>query len=219
MAFSTLRSLMILSVVTYVPLMWTQSGGSLTTGASFITIMLVIGVIGNLGGGRLSDRFGRRALLVVAMSVAVIMLGAFLLASGIWLWIALGVLGICLFATLPLGILIAQDILPENRSLGSGMALGLSNALAALGVMGLGPVAAFWAPSTPLWIALIGGIVSVPLAIGLPEHEAPLPDSRRTSPAPPPVRWDQGRNEATGPLPRPRRFAEVPRPHPATAAS
>ncbi|MBW5799576.1 MFS transporter [Halomonas elongata] len=172
-AFSTLRSLMILSVVTYVPLMWTQSGGSLTTGASFITIMLVIGVIGNLGGGRLSDRFGRRALLVVAMSVAVIMLGAFLLASGIWLWIALGVLGICLFATLPLGILIAQDILPENRSLGSGMALGLSNALAALGVMGLGPVAAFWAPSTPLWIALIGGIVSVPLAIGLPEHEAP----------------------------------------------
>jgi len=169
-AFSTLRSLMIFSVVTFVPLMWTQAGGSLTTGASFITVMLVIGVIGNVGGGHLSDRLGRRPLLLAAMAVSVVMLAAFLLAEGLWLWIALGVLGICLFSTLPLSILIAQDILPENRSLGSGMALGLSNGLAALGVMVLGPVAAEWGATAPLWVALAGGIVTVPLALGLPEH-------------------------------------------------
>ncbi|WP_163144671.1 MFS transporter, partial [Arhodomonas sp. KWT] len=168
--FSALRSLVILSVVTYVPLMWTGAGGSLTTGASFITVMLVIGVIGNVSGGRLSDRVGRRPLLIGAMTVSVAMLAAFLLADGVWLWIALGVLGICLFATLPLGILIAQDILPENRSLGSGLALGLSNGLAALGVMALGPAAAAWGPAAPLWIALAGGAVTVPLATGLPEH-------------------------------------------------
>nr|WP_299242472.1 MFS transporter [uncultured Halomonas sp.] len=172
-AFSTLRSLMIFAVVTFVPLMWTQAGGSLTTGASFITVMLVIGVIGNVGGGHLSDRIGRRPLLVAAMSLSVVMLVAFLLASGGWLWLVLGILGISLFATLPLGILIAQDILPENRSLGSGLALGLSNGLAALGIMALGPVAAHWGPAAPLWVALIGGIISVPLAMGLPEHERP----------------------------------------------
>lgn len=170
-AFSTLRSLMILSVVTFVPLMWAQAGGSLTTGASFITVLLVIGVIGNVGGGRLSDRLGRRPLLIAAMSLSVVMLTVFLFASGVWLWVVLGILGISLFATLPLGILIAQDILPENRSLGSGLALGLSNALAALGIMALGPVAAAWGPSAPLWVALVGGIISVPLAMGLPEHE------------------------------------------------
>ncbi|MBZ9537501.1 MFS transporter [Modicisalibacter tunisiensis] len=169
-AFSTLRSLMIFSVVTFVPLMWTQAGGSLTTGASFITVMLVIGVIGNVGGGHLSDRLGRRPLLIAAMSISVVMLAAFLMAEGLWLWIALGVLGICLFATLPLTILIAQDILPENRSLGSGMALGLSNGLAALGIMALGPIAAEGGATAPLWVALAGGIVTVPLALGLPEH-------------------------------------------------
>lgn len=172
-AFSTLRSLMIFTVVTFVPLMWAQGGGSLTTGASFITVMLVVGVIGNVGGGHLSDRLGRRPLLIAGMSLAVVMLGAFLLASGVWLWIALGVLGISLFATLPLGVLIAQDILPENRSLGSGLALGLSNGFAALGIMAFGPVAAIWGPTTPLWIALVGGIISVPLAMGLPEHQRP----------------------------------------------
>ncbi|WP_372612543.1 MFS transporter [Halomonas sp.] len=172
-AFSTLRSLMIFTIVTFVPLMWTQAGGSLTTGASFITVLLLAGVIGNVGGGHLSDKVGRRPLLIAAMSLSAVMLTAFLLASGGWLWIVLGILGISLFATLPLGVLIAQDILPENRSLGSGLALGLSNGLAALGIMALGPVAALWGPAAPLWVALIGGIISVPLAMGLPEHAQP----------------------------------------------
>lgn len=169
-AFSSLRSLIIFSMVTFVPLMWTQAGGSLTEGASFITVMLVVGVIGNVGGGHLADRFGRKPLLIVAMLLSVVMLAAFLLASGIWLWISLGVLGISLFASLPLGILIAQDILPENRSLGSGLALGLSNALGALGVMALGPVASVWGLQAPLWVALACGVISVPLAALLPEH-------------------------------------------------
>ncbi|WNK19062.1 MFS transporter [Halomonas piscis] len=169
-AFSTLRSLMIFSIITFVPVAWAQTGGSLTTGASFITVMLVVGVIGNVGGGHLSDKVGRRPLLIAAMCLATLMLGAFLLASGGWLWLVLGILGISLFATLPLSVLIAQDILPENRSLGSGLALGLSNGLAALGVMVLGPVAAHWGPEAPLWVALIGGLISIPLAAGLPEH-------------------------------------------------
>lgn len=172
-AFSALRSLMIFAIVTFVPLMWTQAGGSLTTGASFITVLLLVGVIGNVGGGHLSDKVGRRPLLIAAMSLSTVMLAAFLLTSGGWLWIVLGILGISLFATLPLGVLIAQDILPENRSLGSGLALGLSNGLAALGIMALGPVAALWGPTAPLWVALIGGVISVPLAMGLLEHTPP----------------------------------------------
>lgn len=170
-AFSSLRSLMILSMVTFVPLMWAQAGGSLTEGASLITVMLVVGVIGNVGGGHLADRFGRRPLLVLAMLSSVVMLAAFIHSSGIWLWLTLGVLGISLFATLPLGILIAQDILPESRALGSGLALGLSNALGALGVMALGPVASVWGLQAPLWIALACGVITIPLALLLPEHD------------------------------------------------
>ena len=171
--FSTLRSLMIISVVTFVPLMWTQAGGSLITAASLVTVMLLVGVIGNVGGGRLSDRVGKRPLLVAAMVLAVAMLAVFLQVSGPWLWLVLGVLGISLSATMPLGILVAQDILPGNHSLGAGLALGLANGLAALGIVALGPVAALWGPVAPLWVALAGGIACIPLAMSLPEHAPP----------------------------------------------
>ncbi len=168
--FSALRTLMIMAVVTFVPLMWTDAGGSLVVGASFITVMLVVGVIGNLGGGRLADRVGRRPVLFLGMVVSAAMLAAFLLSSGVWPWIIIAVLGVSLFATLPLGILIAQDILPENRSLGSGLALGFANGLAALGIMLLGPVAAAWGTAAPLWVAVVCGVITVPLVLLLPEH-------------------------------------------------
>lgn len=170
LAFSTLRSLMIYSVVTFLPLLWYQQGGSLTGGASFVTVLLIVGIVGNLGGGSLADQVGRRPVVICAIVAAVALLTAFMWSSGLLSWVLLALLGIALFATVPLTILIAQDVLPENRSLGSGIALGLANALGALCVTVLGPVAAAWGPATALWVTVVCGIVAVPLAVALPDH-------------------------------------------------
>ncbi|HEX5418482.1 MAG TPA: MFS transporter [Gammaproteobacteria bacterium] len=168
--FSALRSIMILSLVTFLPLLWQQRGGSLTGGASFITVLLLVGIIGNLGGGRLADHVGLRRVLIAAIAATVVLMAAFLSADGWLMWPLLGLMGIALFATLPLTILAAQEILPENRSLGSGVALGFSNALGALGVLALGPVADAWGPIVALWAAVSCGAVAIPLAIALPKE-------------------------------------------------
>lgn len=166
--FSALRSVMILGLVTFMPLVWQQHGGSLTAGASFITVLLLVGIVGNLGGGRLADHIGVRPVIIAAIVASVALMAAFLYASGWLTWLLLGLTGIALFATLPLTILVAQEILPENRSLGSGVALGFSNALGALGVLALGPVADAWGPVTALWVAVGCGVVAIPLAMSLP---------------------------------------------------
>lgn len=168
--FCALRALMIFTLVTFMPLIWTRAGGSLTVGASLITVLLVVGIIGNLAGGWISDRVGTRPVLVTAMLASAVLLGIFTLLSGIWLWIVCGVLGVVLFATLPLTILIAQDVLPENRSFGSGLALGLANALGAVGVMIVGPAAQHWGVVAPLWVAAAGGMLAVALAWRIPNH-------------------------------------------------
>ena len=164
-AFSLLRALTIFGVVTYLPVLWHQRGHDLTQGAALITVLLVVGIIGNVGGGHLSDRIGRRAVLLGSSLLAALLLAAFLLSHGLWQWLILGVLGIALFASLPLGIIIGQDIFPENRSLGSGIALGLSNGLAAVCLAGLDLVSTARGPEAVLW--LLVGIVTVAGAISL----------------------------------------------------
>ncbi len=163
--FSLLRALVIFGVVTYLPVLWYLRGHSLTEGAALITVMLVVGIIGNVGGGHLADRIGRQPVLFGSSLLGALLLVAFLLSAGLWQWILLGLLGIALFSSLPLSILIGQDIFPENRSLGSGIGLGLSNGLAAVALPGLDLVSSASGPEAVLWllvgVALLAAVVSL----------------------------------------------------------
>ncbi|MEJ2060017.1 MAG: MFS transporter [Gammaproteobacteria bacterium] len=168
--YCALRALVIFSVVTFIPLVWHEKGGSLVEGASLIATMLVVGIIGNVGGGQLADRYGRQVVVRIASVAFALLLPAFLLSSGWMAYAVLGLLGIGLFSTLPLTVLIGQDIVPENRSLGSGIALGLGNALGAVGVMLLGPLAQAQGAEAPLWAAVVCGFIAIPFAFWLPKH-------------------------------------------------
>lgn len=155
--FQTMRALAIFGVSTFMPVLWHVRGRSLTEGAALITVLLVVGVIGNLLGGHLSDKLSRRTILCGASSGSVILLTLFLLSGGVFQWVVLGVLGIFLFVTQPVGVLIGQEIFPHNRSLGSGIALGFSNGLAAMGIVILGLLIGHLHAEGVLW-ALVGGL-------------------------------------------------------------
>ncbi len=166
--FCGLRGVLLYAVIAYVPLLWSQRGGSLAGGAAFLTTLMVVGLIGNIAGGHLGDRGSRRRVIAAGMSIALLGMAAFMLVDGIWMWLLIAIVGIGLFATFPLTIVVAQDIVPENRSFGSGMALGLANAVGALGVMALGPVAGTWGVSSVLWVGIALGALSLPLLWWLP---------------------------------------------------
>ncbi|TAL86674.1 MAG: MFS transporter [Rhodanobacter sp.] len=168
--FSMLRSLAIFGLVTFLPIIWISRGHDLTEGAALITVLLVVGIVGNVGGGHLADRIGRRPVLLGSSLLGALLLIAFIVSSGLWQWLILGLLGIALFASLPLGILIGQDIFPENRSLGSGIALGFSNGLAAVALAGLGLVAAMRGPEAVLWVLVGALVLSGLLSLGFPKE-------------------------------------------------
>lgn len=156
--FAMLRSLAIFGLVTFLPIIWAQTGHDLTEGAALITVLLVVGIVGNVGGGHLADRIGRRPVLFGSSLLGALLLIAFMFSGGLWQWLILGLLGIAMFASLPLGILIGQDIFPENRSLGSGIALGFSNGLAAVALAGLSLVSAMYGVGAVLWV-LVGTMI------------------------------------------------------------
>lgn len=154
-SFQTMRALAIFGASTFLPVLWHVRGRSLTDGAALITVLLVVGVIGNLLGGHMSDKIGRRLILRGSSLVSAGLLAAFLVSGGLLQWVILGVLGVFLFATQPVGVLIGQEIFPENRSLGSAIALGFANGLAALGVVILGLLIRYLTAYGILWV-LVG---------------------------------------------------------------
>lgn len=167
-AFASTRSLITYGLVTFIPLLWHLEGGSLISGASIITTLLSVGVIGNLGGGHLADRFGRRSVLIISSIFVVILIPVFMLVHGAWIWVAAAFLGMALFASAPVTILVGQDIFPENRSLGSGIALGLANGIGAMLVFAVGLALTEGTVADAIWFLSLIGIVSAIFAAVLP---------------------------------------------------
>jgi len=137
-AYAGLRAFAIFGLVTFVPVLWHVRGDSLVEGAAIITTILVVGIVGNLGGGHMTDLLGKRLVLVgSALAVALLVLPMGYVRGPI-VWAVAALLGCVLFMTLSTTIMVGQDILPENPSLGSGIALGLANAIGALVVLLIG---------------------------------------------------------------------------------
>ena len=162
------RALTSFGLVTFLPVLWHVRGSSLVSGASLITTIIVSGVIGNLAGGHLADRFGRRPVLVVsaAATAALILPVAYL--DGPAVWAAAALLGPALFLTASPSVLIGQDIFPENRSMGSGIALGLANGIGALLVLALGLAITDATVIRVFWVLAAATAASVLAALAFP---------------------------------------------------
>ncbi len=157
-AYRSIQALVAYAMATFIPIRWHLRGGSLVAGASIITTMITVGIIGNLLGGHLVDRIGRRPVMVASAVAIAVLIVPVTYVGGAWLWISAGGLGIALFLATTATILIGQDIFPGNASMGSGIALGFTNGIGALALFIVG-----------LWVsdAAIAGIFLALAAVSL----------------------------------------------------
>jgi len=127
-----------------------------------------VGVAGNLLGGFLADRIGRRpVLLASAVGVAALVLPV-AHVPGWWVFPIAAALGIALFLPAASTILIGQYIFPENRSMGSGIALGLANGLAAVAVLVVGLFVTETNVLMVFWILAVLALACIVVAVALP---------------------------------------------------
>ncbi len=169
LGFAGLRATLVYASVTLIPLLWYRSGGSLVVGATLISVQLLVGVIGNLGGGWLADHLGRRRVLAVMSLLSPLFLLAYLAVPLTWGYALLAGLGITLFATLPVTIPIGQDLCPDEPAFASGVALGLGNALGALGLLLLSALIPAIGLERTIGCAAGIGFLALPVALwGLP---------------------------------------------------
>lgn len=115
--------------------------GSSTYAASLVTVFLAAGAAGTLLGGPLSDRYGSRKVMLHSILPVALLLYLFKIVDGIWAFVLLALVGALLAATFTSSLVLAQKMMPNNIAMASGLTLGFSMGLGAIGVLGLGYVA------------------------------------------------------------------------------
>lgn len=173
--FAGLRAFVTYAVVTLFPFVWHARGGSVITGALLIAVIIVAGIIGNLSGPLLARRFGRPHLLTGAMLLSAILLALAIVLPWDIDWFVLALFGMALFVPMAVTVVIGQDLFPENRSLGAGLALGSANGLGALAMLGLGQCVRVWGLPVALWTVVGAALLAAVVARFAVAADDPLP--------------------------------------------
>jgi FSR family fosmidomycin resistance protein-like MFS transporter len=161
MAASVLRAWAIFAALTYLPTYLVSQGYDLMTASMIMTLMLLCGVAGQVAGGRISDRFGRKEFMVFGLAGAIPFFCLFLTMSGVPAIVALLCFGFCLWATFAVAVAMGHELLPQNVGLASGMMLGLAIGFGGLGVAVSGLIADHYSLGAAL------GTIPIPIAVAV----------------------------------------------------
>lgn len=128
-----LRSIVQISFSAFLPLyLHRERGLSLTSASHVLSVYLAAGALGGLLGGNLADRFGPKRVIQASFLGSVPLLALFFFASG---WIANAGLilgGLILLFTIPVNVVMAQQLAPTQTGTVSSLMMGASWGMAGL---------------------------------------------------------------------------------------
>ncbi len=123
---SALRTLVGTSYSSFMSVLWVRRGFSVSLGGLALALFALAGAAGGLIGGRLSDRLGRRPVIVGTLLMAMPFLYLFLITKGWLSALFMGLGGMLLMASNPVAVAFAQELAPEHRGTVSGLVMGFA---------------------------------------------------------------------------------------------
>ena len=136
-----LRTLASLSFATFVPVMLTRRGLSLSSAGAIVAIYLFASGAGGFLGGPAADRFGPRAVIAWSLALATPFLLAAPLLSGWRFIVALAIGGFFLQSTLPVNVIFGQALAPVSAATVSSLMMGFAWGMGGFSVPIVGAIA------------------------------------------------------------------------------
>ena len=138
LATMTLRSAILSGVSTMLPIYLEAKGLSLVLGGTAVFILRLAGGVGVFFGGPLSDRFGRKAVLVASFAFTLPFLYMFFHSEGIARMAHLALASAVLTSSTPVNTVMAQEVTPKTAGIASGLMMGVGWALGSLSIAIIG---------------------------------------------------------------------------------
>jgi FSR family fosmidomycin resistance protein-like MFS transporter len=163
------RSWASVSLTTYVPQRLVELEESVDFAGSALFMMALAAALGGFAAGFLADRIGPHRVIVVSLLLASPLVMAIRVASGPLLLAVMAGVGLCLLASLPLTLLLGQDLFPGRPGVMSGLTLGFTFIAGGVGAAATGAIAEQWGLTLvftllPL-LPLLSGLVAMAFSL------------------------------------------------------
>ena len=124
-----LRAVVGQSFMTFMPVLLAQKGYSLVAVGGVISLFVVAGTLSGLTAGYLSDKIGFKPIFYWTHGLMTPVLLLFLNLSGNWIYLGAFTAGLFVLATLPIGVVMAQELAPRGRSMVASLMMGFAYGL------------------------------------------------------------------------------------------
>ncbi len=104
----------------------TQLHLDLTVAAAVLTCYLTAGAVGGFIGGRLADRLGARRVIMASFLFSVPFMAAFFHTTGMLSYVMLALGGFILLFTIPVNVVVAQELVPSQSGAVSALMMGFA---------------------------------------------------------------------------------------------
>jgi FSR family fosmidomycin resistance protein-like MFS transporter len=165
------RAFMSSALTTYLPTFLVEEGAELWQAGVFLAVLEAAGVVGALLGGSLSDRLGRRVILLISLLVTPIGMLAFLAAEGWLRFPLLLVMGLTALSVTPVIMALVQESFPENRALANGVYMALSFLIRSGVVVIVGTMGDLWGMRPSFMACALIMLLGLPFLLLLPTRQ------------------------------------------------
>jgi FSR family fosmidomycin resistance protein-like MFS transporter len=146
------RSIVQIAFTQFIPLYLTRERGySLSAASATLSLYLVSGALGGFLGGHFADRFGGRLVILISLIGSAPFLALFLATGGALSAACLALGGLILLFTIPVNVVMAQELAPSQSGTISALMMGFAWGVAGMIFI---PLTGWIADHTSLHLAL-----------------------------------------------------------------
>ncbi|MFW2365337.1 MAG: MFS transporter [Desulforhopalus sp.] len=160
------------SLTAFLPLYIIQQSGDVWMAGISLSIFEAAGVAGILTVGSLSDRFGRKRMLLFSLVLAPLFLLLFIYSSGLMRLVVLFLTGFTLLSTTPVMLAMIQEHSDNGSSAANGLFMMISFLARSATVVVIGFVADHLGLETTYILSALCGLLAIPAILKIPQKNS-----------------------------------------------